>query len=89
MKVRNLWLIAATFFALLTSQNLLAASMKCGVHTIQDGGRPAIGKYEVYKKCGEPTVREGSTWVYDRKGAGRFILIFKDRGELSTINRGG
>ena len=62
-----------------------AASMYCGNYVISDGGRHGPGKYEVLKKCGEPTERFGNTWVYDRKGAGKKVLTFHESGLLKTI----
>lgn len=63
-----------------------AAYMNCGVHIIEDGRRDAPGKYEVLKKCGEPTFRSGNTWVYEAKGR---TLHFDDSGRLTAIRTGG
>ena len=66
MKMRTLWLTIITAFTLLTTQTASAGSMKCGVHIIDEGGRTGPGMYEILKKCGEPTFREGRTWVYEK-----------------------
>ena len=63
----------------------LAASMRCGIHIIADGGRNGPGKYEVLKKCGEPRERHGNTWIYERQGRSRRVLTFDDSGMLISI----
>lgn len=40
-------------------------AMRCGSYVIQDGGRHGPTMYEVLKKCGEPTYRQGSVWIYE------------------------
>ncbi len=87
MKMRTLWLTIITAFSLLTIQPVSAGSMKCGVHIIDDGGRTGPGKYEVLKKCGEPTYRQGSTWVYEKGSKRNYIVVFNDSGGLSSIRR--
>ena len=63
-----------------------SSSMRCGVHLIQDSQIRGPGKYEVLKKCGEPTERFGNTWIYEIRGS-RYILTFKDNGQLANISR--
>ena len=87
MKMRALWPITIAAFTLLASQSAFAGSITCGVHKIQDAQRSGPGTYEVLKKCGEPTFRQGNTWVYERSGV-TYILVFRDNGALSTIRRG-
>ena len=89
MKMRTLWLTIITAFTLLAIQPVSAGSMKCGVHIVEDGGRTGPGMYEVLKRCGEPTFREGRTWIYERGNKKRYIVVFKDSGDLSSIRRGG
>ena len=62
-----------------------AGAMICGIHIISDGGRSGPGKYEVLKKCGEPTERYGNTWLYTRPGKATRVLTFDDRGLLVSI----
>ena len=62
-------------------------SIRCGGHVISDSGRTGPGKYEVIKKCGQPTERFGNTWIYDRAGQTRKILRFNDSGELQSISQ--
>lgn len=88
MNMRALWPITIAAFTLFTNQSAFAGSMSCGVHRIQDGGRVGPGKYEVLKKCGEPTFRQGNSWVYEKSG-NRHILVFNDSGALNSIKRGG
>ena len=81
----KLFALFAVFF--LFSTEALAASMRCGNHVIHAGGRSGPGKYEVLKRCGEPTDRSGNVWIYERKGKQRIIIQFKDNGLISSINR--
>lgn len=62
-----------------------SGSMRCGTHIIDAGGRHGPGKYEVLKKCGEPTARYSNTWVYDKPGSIRTTLHFDASGMLSRI----
>ncbi len=86
MTKKHFVLTVTTLFALGCMTSASAGSMRCGVHLIQDGGRNGPGKYEVLKKCGEPTERFGNTWIYERLG-NRYILTFKDNGQLAKIGR--
>ena len=87
MNMRALWPISIAAFVLLASQSVFAASMSCGVHRIQDAQRHGPGMYEVLKKCGEPTFRQGNTWIYE-KSRSKYVLVFRDNGALSTISQG-
>ena len=69
------------------STEALATSLRCGSHVINSGGRSGPGKYEVLKRCGEPTERFGNSWVYERKGGKRVVIVFKDSGVISSIKR--
>ncbi len=62
--------------------------MTCGIHIIHDGGRHKSGKYEVLKKCGEPSFREGNTWVYDTGRGSTRVLRFNRNGFLASIQEG-
>ena len=85
MKKRaDFWLALVPLCVL--SEAALAGSMRCGGHYIADGGRHGPGKYEVLKKCGEPTERFGGTWIYD-KGRSRYVLRFNDAGLLVAIDQ--
>ncbi len=72
---------------LMTAFSSSADSMKCGSHIVQDGQRSGPGKYEVLKKCGEPTERYGNTWIYDKPGMKGYTLTFNSNGILNTIRR--
>jgi hypothetical protein len=73
--------------ALFASQAASAGFIRCGSHVIEDGGRAGTGKYEVLRKCGEPTVRYGNTWIYERGGVKK-VIRFHDSGQVSTISDG-
>lgn len=77
--------IASAALMLFAVQPLNAGTIRCGVHLIHDGGRQNPGKYEVLKKCGEPTFRQGNTWIYDSGSKPRNVLRFNDAGLLSSI----
>lgn len=85
MNIKTLLVTFIAGFSMLMFQPVQAGSMKCGQHLISDGGRKSAGTYEVLKRCGEPTARQGNSWVYE-KGSKRYVLIFKDSGEISSIN---
>ncbi len=78
--------ITIIFAAGYCSSASAATSMRCGVHLIQDSQMNGPGKYEILKKCGEPADRFGNTWVYEFGGS-RYVLTFKDNGELAQIKR--
>ena len=86
MKMRTIQITTIVAFTLFAVQSASAGSMRCGSHTISDGGRHGPGKYEVLKRCGEPTVRSGNNWVYDT-GQKRYVVVFKDSGTISTVNQ--
>jgi len=39
----------------------------------------------VLKKCGEPTQRNGNTWIYDKPGNFKHVVFFDDSGRLMRI----
>lgn len=75
--------LAATLLVVTTAE---AGSMRCGSHIISDGQRHGIGRYEVQKRCGEPTERYGDTWIYDKPGQARRALSFGPDGTLRDIS---
>ncbi len=62
-----------------------AQAMKCGTHIISWGQGDSPGQYEVLKRCGEPTARQGNTWIYERSGATHKIR-FDDDGNILDID---
>ena len=85
MNIKTLLLTFIAGCSMIMFQSAYAGSMKCGQHIISDGGRTGPGTYEVLKRCGEPSFRQGNTWVYE-KGNRRVVVVFKDSGEVSSIN---
>jgi hypothetical protein len=82
MICKSKWIAASTILlSMLFMQTALAGSMRCGTHIISTGGLHGPGKYEVLKKCGEPTVRAGDTWIYDsirrRRLSGAYRLVIE------------
>jgi len=86
MNCKSKWIVASgILLSMLLMENVLAGSMRCGTHLISSGGRPGPGKYEVLKKCGEPTVRSGDTWIYDKPGSVKYVVVFDAAGYLARI----
>ncbi len=61
MKIKTLLITLIAAFSMLMFQSVYAGSMRCGSHLITDGGRYGPGTYEVLKRCGEPTFRQGNS----------------------------
>jgi hypothetical protein len=82
-------LIVASVFLLSTLllEPAFADSTRCGSHTISSGQRQGTDKYEVLKKCGEPTTREGNTWIYKKSNGKETVMVFDGLGNLSSIER--
>ena len=80
-------LIVASIFLLSTLmlEPAFADSTRCGSHIISSGQRQGTDKYEVLKKCGEPTTRAGNTWVYEKSRGVKTIMVFDALGKLSSI----
>lgn len=74
--------LVASILLLLTAPSQ-ASMMRCGNYVIQDGGRHGPTMYEVLKKCGEPTYRHGSTWIYEFHNR-NWELKFGGNGILKT-----
>ncbi len=87
-KKRVLGGFASVALMLLTEQALGGGTMRCGIHLIHAGGRHSPNKYEVLKKCGEPTYREGNTWTYDRGSGSSRIIRFNRGGSVVNIQEG-
>ena len=85
MKTKTLLVTLIAGFSTLMFQSVYAGSMRCGSHLISDGGRHGPGTYELLKRCGEPTFRQGNTWVY-KKGNKRYVIHFNDSGAITSIN---
>ena len=83
--MKTLSLTVVTAVLLLSAQSALSQSMRCGTNIVQGGSM--TGKYEVTKKCGAPTQRYGNTWIYEKPGQPRYVVKFKDNGQISSITR--
>jgi len=77
MKMKTLLITLIAGFSMLVLQSVY--------HLISDGGRHGPGAYELLKRCGEPTFRQGNTWVYE-KGNKRYLIQFNDNGAITSIN---
>ncbi len=84
--MKTLLITLITGFSILMLQSVYAGSMRCGSHMISDGGRSGPITYEVLKRCGEPAFQQGNTWIYERGEKRRVAVVFKDNGEISSIN---
>lgn len=81
-------LIVASIFLLSTLmlEPAFADSTRCGRHIISSGQKTGPDKYEVLKKCGEPTTRAGNTWIYEKPRGVTIVMVFDGLGKLSSIN---
>ena len=60
-------IIAALIISIVITESALAyGSMRCGTHIISTDPANPSGKYDVLKRCGEPTTRYGDTWIYKK-----------------------
>ena len=78
-------IVASVFLLTLMLKPAVAGSVRCGSHIISSGERHGTDKYEVLKKCGEPAVRAGNTWIYEKPGGKKSVLVFDASGKLSRI----
>jgi len=84
MKQSSRSLVLASVLGMFAVNSAQAGSISCGVHIIQDGStRSSATKYEVLKKCGEPKIREGDSWIYSR--GGREIEVYFQNGKVQSI----
>jgi hypothetical protein len=83
---KNLKLIIASILIsiVITESAIARGSMRCGTHMITSNPAGPSGKYEVLKRCGEPTERYGDTWIY-KKGSLTHTLEFSSNGQLKNI----
>ena len=88
MICKSIWIIASILIlsTFMPEPAFASGSMRCGTHIISAGQRHGTGKYEVLKKCGEPTAKSGNTWVYDQPGGTKRVLVFDASGSLSRID---
>jgi hypothetical protein len=82
-------LIVASVFLLSTLllEPAFADSTRCGSHVISSGQRQGTDKYEVLKKCGEPTTRAGNIWIYKKSGGRKTVMVFDALGKLASIEK--
>ena len=86
MICKSKWIVASgILLSMLLIETAFAGSMRCGSHIISTGGLHGPGKYEVLKKCGEPSVRSGDTWIYDKPGGVKYVVVFDASGYLARI----
>jgi len=78
-------IVVSVFLWTLMPEPALADSMRCGTHIISSGGRHGPGKYEVLKKCGQPSAQSGDIWIYEQPGGARRVVVFDANGSVSRI----
>ena len=66
-------------------QPVSASSMRCGTHIISSGQGSSPGQYEVLKRCGEPTFRQGNTWIYELSSSVSRQIRFDNNGNILEI----
>ncbi len=85
MRIKIALSLTVVFSAIFGVEATYADSMRCGTHLISDGGWRGPSMYEVLKKCGEPTFRNGNTWVYESSSRSRKLLRFNPDGLLVSL----
>jgi hypothetical protein len=87
MKFHTLLTTAGASFLLATTAQ--AGSISCGDATITDDQDEGQTTMQILEQCGEPTSRDGDTWLYDRSdvGQGIYLLHFDDSGQLDSIQQ--
>ena len=85
MTYKSILIVASLILLALVLRPAFAESTRCGQHIISSGERHGTDKYEVLKKCGEPTIRHGNTWIYEKSHGAKTIMTFDDSGKLSRI----
>jgi len=84
--IRKTILISVTFFfSIVMVEQSIADSLRCGTHIISSGQRSAPYKHEVLKKCGEPTSRNGNTWIYKKSSSVSRVVRFGGDGQVYAI----
>jgi len=63
----------------------VASAMRCGTHIISYGQLNSPGQYEVLKRCGEPTYRQGNTWIYEKSSSVSTQIRFDSNGRILDI----
>ncbi len=88
MTRKLIWIITSIFLlsTLMMKPAFAIGSIRCGTHIISSGQRRGPDKYEVLKKCGEPKVRSGNSWIYEQSGGSTRVLVFDASGRLSRID---
>ncbi len=87
MNFKSKCIVTLVFLSTLMLESAFAVgSMHCGTHIISAGDRNGTDRYEVLKKCGEPTIRSGDTWIYEQAGGVRRVVVFGADGNLTRIS---
>ena len=78
-------IIAASVVSIAMMESAMAlGSMRCGTHIVSSDPSLPTGKYDVLKRCGEPTVRYGDAWIYER-GSVKHTVTFSSNGRVKDI----
>ena len=77
---------AVLLLALAFVEPAAAGSMSCGTHIISSGQGNSPGQYEVLKRCGEPTYRQGNTWIYEKSSSVSNKIRFDSNGMILDID---
>ena len=77
---------AALLLSMIFTKPAAAGSMRCGTHIISHGQSNSPGMYEVLKRCGEPDLRQGDTWIYEVSSSVSRKVRFDRNGVIVDIN---
>jgi hypothetical protein len=80
------WVAVVLLLATGFMESASAGSMRCGTHVISSGQGNSPGQYEVLKRCGEPTFRQGNTWIYERSSSVARKIRFDSQGNILDID---
>ena len=87
MKIRYRYI--AGFTGLLLGGTAQASSITCGNAIITDDQPEGQFKQQILDKCGQPTLKDGDNWLYDRSDAGQgiYVLHFNGSGQVDSIKQ--
>jgi len=83
---KSLLVIAMFFLSVIVIAPFPAeGSMRCGSRLITGGQGSSPYKHEVLKRCGQPTARNGNTWIYQKSSTVTRVVVFSGSGQVSYI----
>lgn len=81
----NLYRCCLLLAGLCFTELSFAGHMRCSGYIIEDGLSNRHTKYEILKKCGEPSERYGNIWIYNADSRFPKKVQFRQDGRLISI----